>query len=156
MAENNQTALVSEPHSVTQDVDAAHARLRSHQANLDYINSRMEGADRRIDRLERRLDDQSATLATVSAVADSIQREVHTQTAAVNHVSDRTRSILDRLDEHIKIELEQETTRTEQLERLHRTMIRVASILALIAIIVLPFLSELGLFELATKLAGVG
>lgn len=138
--------------SLDHDVDAAHARIRSHQASLDSINSRMDGNERRIDRLERRLDDQSATLTDLATTTHATQNEVHSQTTVVKRAADRVEMILDRLNNHITTEQDMEHAQTLRFERLHRTIIRGITVLAAVAGLLLVLTNDYGLVEPLAKL----
>lgn len=129
------TPVSLERPNVSHDVDAAHARLRSHQASLDYINSRVEGNERRLDRLEKRIDDQSYVLSELSATANATQKEVHSQSGMLTRAVERVDYMVSRLDEHTSEEIDAQNKQTKRIERLHRTMIRAASVLAIIAIV---------------------
>lgn len=141
-------------HHVEQDVDAAHARLRAHQNNLNYINSRMESNERRVDRIEKRLDDQSIVLADLKGSTDAIKKEVLSQGRTLERATDRTGHLINRIDEHIKQEIEQEQTRTAQIERLHRTIIRATTALTVIAGLLIVVSRRIDLLEPLMKILG--
>ena len=129
------TPVSLERPNVSHDVDAAHARLRSHQASLDYINSRVEGNERRLDRLEKRIDDQSYVLSELSATTSATQKEVHSNSGMLARVVERVDYMSHRLDQHTAEEINEQGKQTQRIERLHRTMIRAVSVLAIIAIV---------------------
>lgn len=151
MVEPKQAAL--ENH-IDQDVDAAHARLRAHQNNLNYVNSRLESNERRIERIEERVDDQSIVLADLKGSSDAIKKEVSNQSITMERASERTSYIINRIEAHISQEIEQEKTRTEQLERLHRTIIRGITVLTVIAALLILVTRRTELLEPVMKLLG--
>ncbi|MEA3639911.1 MAG: hypothetical protein VBE63_08205 [Lamprobacter sp.] len=147
---------VLEPANVAHDVDAAHARLRSHQANLDYVNSRLDGNERRIDRLERRIDDQSQVLADTKAMTTSIREELCSQHKMLERAAERQADIIESLQEHIQQEIMQEKTRTEQVERLHRTILRATTLFGVLALGLAAIAEQRGLFAQVIALMGGG
>lgn len=130
------------------DVDAAHARLRSHQATIDHITSRIEGNERRIDRIEKRMDDQSATLADLSGMAKAAQTEMHAQNGMLERVTMRTDVIIQRLDKHTAEEIREQQAQTIQMERLHRTIIRGVTVLTVVTVLLIAITNESNLFDL--------
>jgi hypothetical protein len=129
------------------DVDAAHARLRSHQASLDYINSRVDGNERRIDRIEKRMDDQSALMNELSVIARSTQAEVRNNGETSRHTSGRVDQIAKRLEDHTTEEIKAQHAQTVQLERLHRTIIRGVTVLAVIAALLIVLTRDSNLLQ---------
>lgn len=146
--------LFHEPHSMTNDLDAAHARLRAHQSNLDYINSRIDSSERRVDRLEKRMDDQSQVLADTKVATMNIQNQMENQTVMLERSSIKQIQLIDRIDDHIRQEIEQENLRTRQVERLHRTIIRASTLFAILAIALIALTDQNGLFSIIVKFLG--
>lgn len=134
-------APIDKPH-ISDDVNAAHARLRAHQSSIDYIHSRVEGNERRLDRLEKRMDDQSAVLSELSATTGATQREVHAHSAMLERVVERSDHIVHRLDEHTREEIDAQKDQTHQLAHLHRTIIRALTVLSVIAILLIVLTRE--------------
>lgn len=151
---NWSTAAAIEHRPLEHDLDAAHARLRSHQHTLEHIDSRIAGNERRIDRLEQRIDDQNAALSEMHATMRATQNDVHSQKEKVDYAADRVAYIVSRLDGHIEQEIKQEHDRTQQMERLHRTIIRGVTVLAVVAIGLIVVTQQTGLLESLMKLLG--
>ena len=140
--------------SLDQDVNAAHARLRSHQHSLDSINSRVDGTERRVDRLENRMDDQSAVLSELSSTTRATQTEIRTQGATMHRAAERVETVLDRLNKHIDTEKDMEHENTVRYEKLHRTIIRGVTVLAVVAALLMALTREHGLLEPLMKIMG--
>lgn len=136
------------------DVDAAHARLRSHQASLDYINSRVDGNERRIDRIEKRMDDQSAILNEIGVIARTTQAEVKNNGQTSRHTADRVEKLISRLSEHAVDEAREQQAQTTQMERLHRTIIRGVTLLAVIAVLLIAAFNENQIFDFLLSVLG--
>lgn len=136
------------------DVDAAHARLRSHQASLDSINSRVDGNERRLDRLEKRMDDQFYALSELKATASATQKDVHSQSALIERSISRVDYMAKRLDEHTAAEIKGQQEQTTQLERLHRTLIRGVTVLAVIATLLVVLTQETQLLAALMSVLG--
>lgn len=136
------------------DVDAAHARLRSHQSSLDSINSRVDSNERRIDRMEKRIDDQSALLADLSATAKATQSEVKLNGTTSRHTAERIEAMIDHLNQHIRFETEQEHEQTLKIEKLHRTIIRATTALVVVGLVIAAFVKQGGAIELMKMVIG--
>ena len=127
---------------ITNDVDAAHARIRSHQVYLDSLHGRIDGNERRIDRIEKRMDDQSHTLADLKATTGATQREVHSNSGMLARAVDRVDYMASRLDQHTAEEINAQEKQTQRMERLHRTLIRGISVLGVVAILLVVLTRE--------------
>lgn len=136
------------------DVDAAHARLRAQQASLDFIHSRVDSNERRIDRIEKRMDDQSALMNELGVIARSTQAEVRNNGETSRHTSSRVDQIAKRLEDHTAEEIKAQHAQTAQLERLHRTIIRGITILAVIAALLLVLTRDSNLLQVLLGVIG--
>lgn len=126
--------VVSESKSVSSDIDAAHARLRAHQSNIDYVNSRLDSNERRIDRVEKRMDDQSYALSDLQVSTKTIKGQLDDQHKILERSEAKDQQIMDGLNEHIKQEIEQEKNRSKQIEKVHRTLLRLATLVGVLAV----------------------
>ena len=122
---------------ITNDVDAAHARIRSHQVYLDSLHGRIDGNERRIDRIEKRVDDQSHTLADLKATTGATQIEVRSNSGMLVRAVERVDYMASRLDQHAAEEINEQEKQTQRIERLHRTLIRGVSALGVVAILLI-------------------
>lgn len=146
------TRFTPEHSSVTNDVDAAHARLRAHQATLESINSRVDVNERRVDRIEQRVDDQSAVLAELNSTTHATEAAVKTQTSMTERAAERIEAMIDRLNKHIALEAEQDKEQTRSMERLHRTLIRATTALVVIGVLLAAAAKQINIID-AIKMA---
>ena len=134
------------------DVDAAHARIREHHHNLTHINSRLDGIDRRTDRLESRMDQHFYDITSIKSGFETVQAQLSVNTDTVDRMAGRLDTMITRLDKHSAAEHEDQLAQTKRMEQLHRRIIRFTSALVIASLLAIAVLSEFDALKIVAKL----